>query len=120
MQINLGNIEQIIFQNSEIFSCLPELKPFLGQWKISQSIPGMKDFGKRAILNLMAALDDGMLTKISNCIGEDMSILRTSDKLVENISCDIDQLGESICNYDGFTDLSVYREGEKIEITLWR
>jgi hypothetical protein len=120
MQINLGNIEQIIFQNSAVFSCLPELKPFLGQWKISQSVPGMRDMGKRAALNLMNILDDNMLSRISDCIGEDLSILRTSDKLVENISCDVEKLESYICNYDGFTDLCVYRDGENVEITLWR
>lgn len=120
MQINLGNIEKIIFQNSAVFSCLPELKPFLGQWKMSQTIPGMKDFGKRAVLNLMNALDDNMLSRIGDCIGEELSILRTSDKLVDNISCDIDHIEDSICSYDWFTDLCVHRDGEKVEITFWR
>lgn len=120
MQINLENIEQIIFQNPTIFSCLPELKPYLGQWKLSQSIPGMKDLGKRAVLNLMSILDDKMLSRMGDCIGEELSILKTSDKLVESVSCNIEALHDIICNYDGFVDMCLYRESEKVDLTFWR
>ena len=55
MEINLKNIEEIIFFDKKIQLLLPEFRHFFDQWQLGQHIPGMKALAKRSVLDVLNA-----------------------------------------------------------------
>ena len=53
MEINLQNIEEIIFYNSKVWQHIPEYNQYYHDWLLSIRVPGMRDLGKRAILKFL-------------------------------------------------------------------
>lgn len=119
MEINLKNIEQIIFMNKEIRAVLPEFRYIFDQWEMSYRIPGLKAMGQKAIVDLLNGLKDEHIVKISSQLNEEIQLNRLNNKLVEHYDCNTGEYGE-LCRFAEYKDFCLFRKGDQLKITFWR
>jgi len=120
MEINIRNIEKIIFHNLNFCQCIPNMVDIREEWLVSKRNPKSSLSKRSFAFRLMELLDENSILCIESQIGEKITLLRMSDKLSDSIVCPIDSIPESICRNDWCSDLCVYREDDIINITFWR
>jgi hypothetical protein len=87
---------------------------------LSIRVPGLRDLGKRAILDFLNNIKEESVEKLASFFGEPIFIDKMSDKLTESFSFNIDELEEKICKFDSFNDFCLTRRGNTVFITTWR
>ena len=120
MEINLQNIEEIIFYNSKVWQHIPESIQFYNEWSLSKRVPGLRDLGKRSILNFLNNMNNDTIQKLENFFGKSIIINKTNDKIIENISITVDDIEDNICQFDNFKDFCITRNSDVASITFWR
>lgn len=116
MNLNLQNIEDLIFFDKKAQNLLPEFKGLFDQWNISKRVSGMHNLGKRAFLSLFNSLEYSHVKKLEEYFGENVIL----EKIEENIVRHYEGDGSDLCKYTAFTDFCVSRNKDKIEVTFWR
>jgi hypothetical protein len=56
MQLNLQNIEDVLFLDKKAQAVLPEFRPQFDQWASSKRVPGLQTMGKRILLEVLNAI----------------------------------------------------------------
>jgi hypothetical protein len=66
MEINLKNIEEIIFFDKQVQHLLPEFRHLFDQWVLAYRNSGLKPLAKSSVFELMNNLDDSHIKKLEN------------------------------------------------------
>jgi len=119
MEINLKNIEQIIFMNKQVRALLPEFRYIFDQWEMSHRIPGLRAMGQKAMLDLLNALKPEHNVKISEILNDEIEVNKLNNKIVEHYDCNVEDYGE-LCRFADYKDFCLYRKGNNVKITFWR
>ena len=53
VEINIHNIEEVIFNDSNLWKKLPDLRHIRDQWKLSQMSPVLRAMGQKAKLDFL-------------------------------------------------------------------
>lgn len=116
--INLQNIEELLFYNTEIKGMLPELSHIFDQWLISQRIPAMRSLKIQALLDLMNGLTEENIQLLSEYFGETVSIDKLDYKLTHHLSLPLDGQTKKLINLSG--NFAVSRDCNQIYISFWK
>lgn len=119
MEINLQNIEQIIFFDKAIQELLPEFRVQFDQWMFSFRIIGLKSHGQKAVLEVLNGLTVEHLKRLEAHFGEPVLMERLNHKLVDHYNFDKDQ-GDKLCEFTGYKEFCLYRNKDEISVTFWR
>lgn len=117
MEINLKNIEEIIFFDKKIHNLLPEFKHFFDQWLIGKKIPTLSSMGNKSILDLLDSIQDEQIKKLEEYFGQSVIVVKINTNLVNNISLNLD---ESLCGFIEYKDFCAYRTKDKVFLSFWR
>lgn len=117
MEINLKNIEEIIFFNEEIHKILPEFSVQFGQWKIGKRVPPLADLGRNSVIEVLNLLDQNHIEILENYFETDIIIDKLSSNIIKNHSIELD---ENLCGFYEYKSFCVFRGKENIELTFWR
>lgn len=117
MEINLQNIEEIIFYNKKIQSLFPEFKHLFDQWNLSKRIITLQSLGKRTIIDLLNSLNKDHINKLENYFNDKIFLDKINGNTVYNIYADINNIEN---NFSEFKDFCITRNKDKLGITLWR
>ena len=120
MEINLQNIEEIIFYNSKVWQHIPEFNQYYHDWLLSIRVPGMRDLGKRAILKFLNSIENNTIEKLESFFGETVIVTRTNDQILKNLNFKYCNIENNLCNIDNYKDFCVTRNSENVSITFWR
>jgi hypothetical protein len=120
MEINIQNIEKIIFYDKKIWEHIPELKNFYNQWCLSQKALGMRDIGKRAVINFMEQLNDNHISKLEKYFGETILIDKIDHNILICMSLDKSAIEQTLCKYDNYKDFFITRNKNQVSICFWR
>ena len=119
MEINLKNIEEIIFFDNKVQSLFPEFRFIFDQWKLGLRVSGLKQLSQQSVLELMDNLGEKELEKLSNYLGKTVSIGKLNAKVVDHYDCNIIE-HDRLCEFSDYTEFSVYRKGDDLKLTFWR
>ena len=120
MNINLQNIEEIIFYNKRAWDALPDLQNYYDQWCLSQRASGLKNFGKRIIIDFMASLTDGHVEKLQEFFQETIILEKIDTNLLSCLEASKSDLEQNLCKYDNYKDFFVTRNKDDIKVCFWR
>ena len=120
MEINLQNIEELIFFDKKIQALFPEFKNLFDQWVLGQRIPGLNTLGKRSVLDFLNSLDETHLIRLENYFGDSVILNKIDNRLVVNFDSDNLEFSETLCQFSGYKDFCLFRNGDKIVATFWR
>jgi hypothetical protein len=119
MEINLKNIEEIIFFDKQVQHLLPEFRHLFDQWVLAYRNSGLKPLAKSSVFELMNNLDDSHIKKLENYFGKSIFINKLNHKTVDHYHCNMDQ-SERLCEFSDYQDLCLYRKGNDLNFTFWR
>lgn len=119
MEINLKNIEELIFFDQKIHGLFPEFRHLFDQWQLGQRIPGMKTLGQRSVLELLNSIDQSKIAKLEEYFGDSVLLQKIDSNLVSHYEWNIDEK-DNLCEYSGYRDFCLSRDADKIKISFWR
>ena len=119
MQINLQNVEQLIFMDRNAQSLLPKFNHLFDQYRLSHFAPGLKSLGQRSVLELLNSLDGSHVAALSEYFGEEVEIQKLSHKIVEHYDFNTEYSGE-LCRFSGYKEFCLTRHKDEIKASFWR
>lgn len=119
MEINLQNIEEIIFLDKKVQEQLPEYRYLFDQWNLAHRVSGLKQMAKHSALELMNGLGEVQLEKLQKYFGKPVFVNKLNNNLVDHYDCNIDD-HERLCEFTEYGGLSLFRKGDELKFTFWR
>ena len=120
LALNLNNIEEIIFRNKAIQGRMPEFKSYFAQWNMSRQHAYLKAIGKQAAIDLLNALNDHHITVLEKHFGMTVTIDKLNNRAINNCKFKIDEAEQELNKLNEMAQVSAYRKGDQLYISLWR
>lgn len=119
MVINLQNIEAILFKNPEVKILLSDLRYIFDQWLLSYRSPALIRMRKQSLIDLLNTLDGTHIEKLAKLFKSVVFIEKIQHHLVKNLDLPIMDTVE-LADYNGYKNIAVSRNADKLSITLVR
>jgi hypothetical protein len=120
MHVNIQNVEELIFQNKEIWRKMPELVYLRDQWRMSRTTPVLRAMGRKSILDFLRKAKGIHEQVISDHFGKTVTIDKIERHLVLNTEFSVDDDNVDFELDDHYTAFSTYRKEGKVYVTFWR
>ena len=118
--INLNNAEEILFFNKNIRESLPEFQQIFRQWDLAKTNLLLRNIAKKAVSNLLESLSEQDLIKISNILGDYVTLDNLDSHIVKNIILPLEIAEEELNKTNNFNNFSISRGQDKIYVSFWR
>jgi hypothetical protein len=122
MQININNVEELIFYDSDIQKLLPEHIQYFNQWKISK-LAHVKSIEKKTLLDFLNNLTDPSIIILENYFGCKIDVVKINYHLSNNIFCKLcetENINNMLENTSNFADFALYRDQDNLYISFLR
>lgn len=120
MQINLQNIEDLLFFDKKAQSLLPEFRHLFDQWSLSKRVPGLQTLGRRSVVDLLNSLEADHIQKLEEYLGDIIVVDKIDYHLVRNFEGPLEEAEGRLCQFAGFKDFCVHRDADRVYISFWR
>lgn len=118
--LNLMNVEKIIFENKNILSKIPELQPYVEQWKLAKQHSFLRSFGKQAVIDFLGSLNENHLKIISDYFQTTVTIDKLNNRIVKNDQIFLEDLQIELENFEEFSNIAISRDSGQCYISGWR
>ena len=122
--VNFTTVESLIFFDPEVCKVLPPyMSSYIQQWKISKQIPGLRQMGRQALLDLLNGLTDEHIELLEDHFGERVIVEKLTYHITENIRvplADADEVCQALCGVEGFNYFGTWRDKDYLHISFWR
>jgi len=119
--INLQNVETVLFKNPEVKSVLSDLRHIFDKWLLSYRSPALSHMKKQSLIDLLDALDGTHIETLAKLFGNMVFIEKIDHSLVKNLDLPItDTIKNALTNYNGYNNIAISRNADKLSITLVR
>ena len=119
MEINLKNIENLIFYDKKVQELFPQFRHLFDQWQLGQRIPGMRQLGQRSVLEFLHSLDETNIHKLQEYFSENISVDKIDYKLCDNFNTTISDT-EKLCEFSNYREFCITRNKENVSFTFCR
>ena len=120
ININLQNIEALLFKNPKIKPLLPDLTNIFDQWLLSYRIPTLYPMRKQAMIDLLNSLDGTHIEKLARLFGDMIFVEKLDYHIVKNLSFSICDSIEELNEYESYNNIAISRNADKLYMSLWR
>lgn len=118
IEINLSNIEKIIFSNEALKKKIPEFVPYFEQWNLAKNFSFLKQMGKQAVLDVLSNLNERHEEIISDFFNDFITINKTYSKSIDFCDCNLNDYDLCLNKLNG--NLFIHRNKDKIFLGVWR
>jgi hypothetical protein len=119
--INLKNIEELLFKNNDVKNLFPELRHIFDQWLLSYRFPILNTMRKQAMMDLLNSLDEIHVNKLETFFEDKITVDKLDFHTIKNLKFFInDSIGEELTKYESYNNITINRKGDQVYITLWR
>lgn len=119
MELNLQNIEDVIFFDKKVQQLLPEFRHLFDQWAVSKRVPGLQNLGKRSVVEFINALEDQHVRKLEEYFGDTIILDKVDGTIVRHYESKLED-ADFLCQYADFKQFCVDRDGDNLRVTFWR
>lgn len=124
LNVNIQNVEKIIFENDQVWKKIPDLVYLRDQWRMSKMSPVLRALGKKSLLEFLNKIKKDHEIAISNYFNTSVNIDKIDYFLVKNLEFSIEDAELELNLIEAKTPLysyfGTYRKNDKIYITFWR
>jgi len=117
--IGLHNIDEIIFQNENIYKALPEFKHLFDSHRVSVSIPFLGNLGLRTKLEFIHTVSEKQKEIISNILQSEIYFLELNLDQIHDYSGSIEDIEFFLPTNKNIHDFAIARNKDKIFVTLY-
>lgn len=119
IQINLINVEELIFNQNVFKEKFLEFKHYFDQFERSKHFSFLKNSGTQAKIDLLKNLNKNHIEFIKNFYNEEIEIIKFDNDFCINIDSNIYELSEKIDKIN-FNYFSIYRNNNDIKLTFFK
>lgn len=119
MNLNIKNVEEIIFFDKKIQNLLPEQSHFFEQWKLGKRIPSLNYLSQKNILDFLNSINEKHINILEKYFNQEVYVDKINYNLVENKIFYLDD-SLDLCEFSGFKDFTLTRNKNVCKITFWR
>lgn len=122
ININIGNVEELILKNSKIKSLFPDLRPLFDKWLFSYRFSALNTIRKQTLLDLLNSLDGPHVEKLARLFGDMVFIEKLDHHIVRNLdfSTDSNTIERELTKHESYTNIALSRSADQVYITIWR
>ena len=123
LEINIQNVEELIFYDQKLQKLLPEFSSLFGQWKLAKQYPDLRSLGKRSIIDFLNKVTEEQTKIIEKHLGARVKFARIDSRIIRNYKFELKDFEESLDGLneiDGFSNFFVSRNESQIYISFWR
>lgn len=117
MEINIKNIEEIIFYDKILTEKLPEFRQLFDQWRLAQRVQSLKNIIQQSIFEVLNGLNEKHIKILEEYFAEEVFVNKINNKLVVNCELPLDS---RLCGFAEYRDFCVHRNKDQFSITFWR
>jgi hypothetical protein len=122
LEINIHNVEEIIFENNGIWKELNHFMNFRNQWKLGKFHPSLRPMSKRALLDFLnnASKEDEII--VSKFLNTNVTINKLDYNLVKNYEFDVENMENNLnlLKNEFYNFFTISRKDKKVNVTFWR
>jgi hypothetical protein len=118
--LSIKELEDFVFTNKIIQSKLPKYKFLFDSYTMSKSAPGLRDLGLRALIEFCNLVTEEDINIIASHLGYDVSIQKVYNSKVVYFNTTVDALELVLKDAELFQEIALYRNKDKVKVTLWR
>ena len=118
MNINLSNVEEIVFYDKSLQRKLPAFKHLFDQWTLAMQAPTLRSLGKRSILDFLNNLENEHIAIIEKHLGSKITIEQLDYHIVQHYDFSLES-----ADLDGlqtYSDFAIFRNEDQLYISFWR
>lgn len=119
MEINLQNIEEIIFLDKKAQEQLSEFRYLFDQWNLAHRVSGLRQMAQQSTLELLNGLGNTQLDKLEKYFGQPVFVNKLNKNLVDHYDCSIHEQ-DRLCEFSEYGGMTLYRKGDDLKFTFWR
>lgn len=119
IELNINSVENLIFQDKKVQSLLPDFTNLFSQWQLGK-ILNLKSQVNQATLDLLNLLEDSHVEILEEYFNNEISIKKLNYRVAKNISAHINDLECVLKECEGYAQISTYRKGEYVYLSMWR
>jgi hypothetical protein len=119
MELNLQNIEELIFYDKKVQRLLPEFRHLFDQWRLGKQVPGMQAIGKRSVFDLLNGLEPYHVQKLEEYFAAKIILDKIDYSIIVHYEGGLEEPAE-LCRYSNFKEFCVYRDADNFYISFWR
>lgn len=121
MNINLQNIEELIFYNQKVRKLLPDFKNQFGQWDLSRYSPSLRSLGKKSLLDVLNNMEYEHLKVLESYFKEPITLMKLDYQIVRNNEFDLEDAETQLNELDEWIgEIAIYRDADHLYISNWR
>lgn len=120
MNINFQNVEDLIFQNKELWRKMPDLIYLRDQWRMGKMIPMLKSLSKKSIIDFLSKVSNDHEKIISDHFNCPITIDKLDRHVIKNVQYSIEDAEDCLFSEETYPYFSTYRKGNQVYISFWR
>jgi hypothetical protein len=118
LNINLQNVENLIFNDKKVHHILPDLQHLFYQWKLAQLSPVLKPIAKKAAIDLINMLSTEHIKVLEQYFNSSITLDRVDYKTIHNCILDVNKV--ELGRVKDHPNFSLYRDANQLYICFWK
>jgi hypothetical protein len=119
IELNLQNVEELVFYDSNLHKLLPEFRHLFDQWKLGKTT-ALKSLAKRSLMDFLKALTPEQVKIIEKHLNTSIFVDRMDYSIVNNYSFCLDDAEEKLNQLGDVPNFCVSRNEDQIYVSFWR
>jgi len=120
MRINIKNVEELVFENKNLWKRMPEMVYLRDQWRMSKMSPMLRGLGRKSLLDFLRSAKNGHEDILSDYFKTTVTIDKIERSIVKNLVFSVADEDPRFEFEDTYADFSLYRKEDKVYVTFWR
>ena len=120
MELNIHNVEELVFYDRNCQRLVPEFRHLFDQWKLAKYSPALRPIGKQAMHDFLDNLTSDHLSVLGEYFGDVVTKFNLDCHIVRNYTFDLSEAEEKLNSLDGYANFSTSRMGDRVYICFWR
>jgi hypothetical protein len=121
VDLNLNNVEELIFRDKKCRDLLPDFKDCFRQWQFAVTTPGFGALGKRTLIDFLNDLTSEHIVVLCEYFGtRTMSVDKLNYHTILNYEFNLEGLDTELNRVESFQNFSLSRDESRVYISFWR
>ena len=121
--INFSNIEELIFHDRRLQSLLPpQMRSHFEIWRMSKLVPMLRPTGKQALLDCLNELSEQDVKVLEEYFDDKIVVEKLNYSIVLDTKVPLQDFSicEELCEVEGYSNFTTWRDDDFLYITHWR
>ncbi len=120
MELNLQNVEEVIFVDKRVHRLLPAYQNLFDSWSLGTRVTALRNLARRSVMDFLNLLQYEDIVKLSEFFGESVTVNKLHYHIVTNIDTTLESAADELMECEDYLDLTVCRKGDCLYISLWK